>query len=243
METKDIKQFYDRSLQKSDNKYEFDRWQKTSQGRASYIATKYALLRYALPLVKNSDAVLEVGPGPGTWTKFLLEKTDGSAYDVVDISEQMLKQAKENIGTDVRLTFIHSDILDFVPTKQYDFFFSSRFIEYVPEKDRVIEIISDSLKPGGLGYIVTKTPQYNRFFSKKVKSPVHQGQISANELSDIFVQKGFSVLAVRNVTSVFPGMRVGFLDRILTFASRHMPFSLAKTFSESYAIIFRKNDI
>ncbi len=103
--------------------------------------------------------VFELGPGPGTWTKELLTIAPQATYHLVDISEEMLKQAKGNLKGFPNITFTQSDILDFVPQQQYDFFFSSRIIEYVPDKDRAIKIIASALKPGAYGYLVTKTPQ------------------------------------------------------------------------------------
>lgn len=240
METKDVKQFYEKKVSSSGNTYEYDRWFKTSQGRASYTATKNSLYRNCLPLIKEDDVLLEVGPGPGTWTKEIIANFSNLEYDVVDISEEMLKQARANLNNDARVNLIQSDILDFSPQKQYDFFFSSRFIEYVPDKGKVIVIVAQSLKPGGYGYIVTKTPQYNRFFRKSTPSAIHQGQISDKELKKLFEDNGFQVLKTINITSVFPLLRVGFLDRILTIVSEFLPMSIARIFSESYAIVFVK---
>ena len=240
METRDIETFYNSSLQKSHNKYEFDRWFKTSQSRASYHATKYALHTYCLPLIKQGSHILEVGPGPGTWTKEILNSLPEVRVSILDISEQMLRQAKENITDTHRVTFMHHDFTTFVPDKQYDFFFSSRFFEYVPDKQSVIETISKSLAEGGKGYLVTKTPQYKRAFSKRVSGDIHQGQISSDELVRLMERSGLKVIKIVNVTSVFPGLRNGLFDKVLTFVSRFIPYKISKIVSESYAVIFEK---
>ena len=165
--------------------------------------------RIVLPIIEKNFSVLEVGPGPGTWTKVLLSNKEIARYDIVDISEEMLRQAKDNLHEFEQINFVHSDILDFVPKEQYDFFFSSRFIEYVNDKEKVVDTIFKSLKPGGKGYLSTKTPQYGRFMSKKVNSPVHQGQISAKKLRELFERRGFKVKKIINVNSVFPGLNSG----------------------------------
>tara|TARA_B100000745_G_C20149125_1_gene394002 strand:+ start:901 stop:1626 length:726 start_codon:yes stop_codon:yes gene_type:complete len=240
METREIRTFYNSSLQNSDNNYEYDRWQKTPQGRAGFLSTKDALIKYVLPQLEEKRTVLEVGAGPGTWSKFLLEKTATAPYDIVDISDEMLKQAKANLSSYSNVQFIRSDILEFIPEKEYDFFFSSRFIEYVDDKLAVAKIISASLKSGGRGYLVTKTPHYNKVLRKRNVSLVHQGQISANELSVVFEEVGLEVDCVVNVTSVFPGLGSGYMDRFMTLLCNLFPYAFVKGVSESYAIIFHK---
>ncbi len=240
METKQIKDFYNQSLQKSENSYEQDRWGKTPQMRAGYLNTKSALHAVVPRYLHNAMQVFELGPGPGTWTKELLTIAPQATYHLVDISEEMLKQAKGNLKGFPNITFTQSDILDFVPQQQYDFFFSSRIIEYVPDKDRAIKIIASALKPGAYGYLVTKTPQYQRWFGNKVASQVHQTQIDSVALSELLQRHGFEVIDSFQVTCVFPGVRSGFLDRALTAFCRLLPFSWGASVSESYALVFRK---
>jgi SAM-dependent methyltransferase len=240
METGDVREFYNKTVGGSQNKYEFNRWQKTSQARASYISTREAVVVYVLPLLKNASNILELGPGPGTWTKLLIEEAPTAAFDLVDISNEMLKQAREALADSSRVAFINSDILEFTPTKKYDFFFSSRIIEYVPDKQKAIQIVSDSLISDSYGYIVTKTPHPKRFWGRKNQSPIHQHQVSCKELKRILEANNCSVLKVVNVTSVFPGLSNGFMDRQLTILCNFLPFSMSQYLSESYALIFRK---
>lgn len=240
MQTKEIKDFYNQSLQKSSNVYEQDRWFSSSQARAGYHSTRSAVLRYALPLLNNESDILELGPGPGTWTKILLQKAPQARFDLVDISEEMLSQARTNLGNQENISYITSDILDFSPQKQYDFFFSSRIIEYVPQKDQAVKTIAASLRSGAYGYIVTKTPQQKRFFGTAITSPVHASQIPGDELAELFEKHHCRILKKVHVTAVFPGLRSGLADRILTSLSRILPFRLSNIVSESYALVFQK---
>jgi ubiquinone/menaquinone biosynthesis C-methylase UbiE len=242
MKTKEVKEFYEQKVGDSATPYEYDRWQKNPQARASYVATKWAVRKYALPLLKDGVDILELGPGPGTWTKLLLEKAPQAHFTLVDISSEMLKQATIALAAHSNIEYVNVDILDFSTDKQYDFFFSSRIIEYVPEKEKAIKIIANCLKPGAVGYIVTKTPQARRAFSRPNKSPVHQSQISAAGLRRVLEEHGLRVERVVNVTSVFPKLKSGWLDQRLSCLCRHLPFSVCRYLSESYAIVFRKND-
>ena len=239
METEEIKNYYNNSLRNNSNSYEFERWEKGSQERSSYVSTRNAVEKYAIPIMADGN-ILELGPGPGTWTKLLLKKSPSSTYDLVDISEEMLKQAKLSLGDRENINYIQSDILDFVSDKKYDFFFSSRIIEYVPDKSKAVQIITNTLKSGASGYLVTKTPHPKRFWGIKNNSPVHQNQISAKDLAKLLKDNECEVSLLTNVTSVFPGIRSGFLDGVLTKLCNLLPFVVAKYVSESYAVVFKK---
>ena len=242
METKQIKDFYNKSLSQSSTTYEHCRWRKNSQAKASYVLSRRAVKKYALPLITEGDRVFELGPGPGTWTKFILQKNP-SQVDMVDISSEMLLQAKENLLDKTELIdFIESDILDFKSSNTYDFFFSSRMIEYVPEKEQALSNIVSSLKPGAFGYLVTKTPQYNRPFKKHTHSSIHQNQIAPDSLETLLVGRNCAVIKKVHVTGIFPLVHCGLLDRFLTRVIQALPFRLGSIFSESYAIIFQKNN-
>lgn len=240
METKEIKNFYNATLSESTQTYEQERWFSSPQAEAGFHSTRDAVELYALPHLEKNAHVFELGPGPGTWTKSMLEKAPGASFDLVDISKEMLKQAATALQSYPNVTYIESDILDFKPTAQYDFFFSSRIIEYVPEKEAAINTITGAMKSGAHGYIVTKTPQQGRLFSKKVKSPVHEQQISTKDLVQIFNTHNCEVVQRVHVTCVFPALHSAFADRVLTKLCRSLPFSFGRYVSESYALVFKK---
>ncbi len=242
MDTKEVKELYNTTLKASRNPYEEERWFKSPQRRAGYASTRSAVEQYALPHLQDGTniQVFELGPGPGTWTKLLLQKAPAAHFDLVDISEEMLKQAAAALATHQNVNFIVSDILDFVPARQYDYFFSSRIIEYVPDKDKAVQIIAESLKSGAYGYIVTKTPQKRRPFGKPVTTPLHMQQVAALELARLFESHGCSVIRKVNVTCVFPGLRSSIADRVLSRVCRFLPFAAGHLVSESYALVFKK---
>lgn len=242
MKAEAVKDLYNIDLKTSDEPYEHRRWFSSKRARVAYDATRYAVKKYALPILKDRSEVFELGAGPATWTKVLLEKAPNARYELVDISSEMLKQAKTALREQKNITYVESDICEFKPQKKYDFFFSSRIIEYVSDKDAAVSTISISLKKGAKGMIITKTPQYRRFLIKKPKSDFHSLQIEPKDLSNLLIKHGCSVLQVTPVTFVFPKLKSAFLDRLLFNVGKFMPMYLAKPFTESYAIIFVKND-
>ncbi len=240
MKSKDVKEIYNTTLRNSKTTYEQSRWFTSPQAQAGYESTKSAILKYAMPYISDTMKVLELGPGPGTWTKILLQKAPNAHYDLVDISSEMLKQAAENLSIHSNIHYITSDILSFSQQVHYDFFFSSRMIEYVGDKKSAVAVIAGALKPNGYGYIVTKTPQYNRIFSNQVQSAFHQDQIGPDLLKSLFEEAGCRIIKRVHVTCVFPKLRSGTLDKVLTRICRRLPFRIGMPVSESYALIFQK---
>tara|TARA_B100002051_G_C16744327_1_gene646467 strand:+ start:2359 stop:3084 length:726 start_codon:yes stop_codon:yes gene_type:complete len=240
MDTKEVKEFFNSSVSGRVNKYEYDRWFKNAQARASYASTKEAVEKYVLPLVGNDSKVFELGPGPGTWTKLMLDKAPEATYDLVDISQSMLDQARAALPEQSNITLVCSDVLDLKAEQKYNLFFSSRMIEYVPDKNRVVEIISQSLASGGGGCLITKTPQGDRPFKRHNYTEVHKGQIATKDLVSLLEANGLQVKKYFHVTCVFPLVRSGFLDRVTSIVCRLLPFSVGRYFSEAYGVVFEK---
>lgn len=240
MDTQVVKNTYNQSQNKSG--YEDRRWFTSPVKKSAYKMTKLSLNKHFL----NSDIIktegLELGPGPGTWTKEILIKYPEVEMDLVDISSAMLGQAKDNLSDFAGLRYFDANFLDFEPDKQYDFFFSSRAIEYLPDKDQAVKKIFDLLKTGGVGCLTTKTPKYliNRLLGRQV-SDLHLGQISPWKLKKIFQEQGFTDVKVYPVTFSFPLFKSAFLNNLLfkVFHNFRLNF-LSQFFSESYLIKFKK---
>src|SRR3989344_7588832 len=143
------KEFYDSVMpSKFGENYEATRWKKTPLLAAQYRMMTDVLNRLIIPNVRQVRRVLEVGPGPGTWTKFLLEANPVAQYTLVDISREMLTQAREALAGRANVAFIESDLLAFESSELFDFFFSSRAIEYLPDKHAAVQKIASLLMPG-----------------------------------------------------------------------------------------------
>lgn len=240
MKTHTVKKFYNNSLKSTPVPYEQGRWFRNSQSYAGYASTKKAMQKYALPHLKNDMEVFELGPGPGTWTKLMLKHSPSSQYSLIDISEEMIKQAKAALSVCNNISYIISDVLDYQSPNTYDFFFSSRILEYVPEKEVAIDNIVQAMKSGAYGYIVTKTPQEERFMSKKKSSEIHSLQISPDNLIELLLKRGCVVHKKVHVTCVFPKIKNGFMDSVLTSVCQFLPFTIGQQVSESYALVFQK---
>lgn len=237
------KEFYDEVMPgKLGESYEDARWKKNALLSAQYEMAAEAIRRYILPETKRVAHILEVGPGPGTWTKLLLGANSEAQYTLVDISEKMLGQAREALASRANITFVESDFLAFESPQLFDFFFSSRAIEYMPDKAAVASKISSLLTRGARGAVVTKTPKplFNRLRSRGV-ADLHKGQIAPRELVKLLQSAGLEVIGVYTATTTVPIISSAFLNRALFRMIRRLPLFYPLTLlTESYCVIFKK---
>ncbi len=236
-----VKEKYNKDIvEKYQSNYEKERWFKDDFTKTAYQATKDSIL-FTLPSKKISS-VLELGPGHGTWTKFLFEKYGNPKIDFVDISKEMLKLLKSRFEDKKNLQYFESDFLDFNSGDKYDLFFSIRAIEYIEDKKELAKKIFNFLNNDGQVLIVSKTPKYLRMklVGKKV-SDFHSRQVSDKKLKKIFQDLGAKNIKVYPVTFVWPFWRSAVMDNFLfkIFGKRKINF-LSRFFSESYLISFLK---
>lgn len=238
----DPKSFYDRTMpEKFGGDYESARWAANPLLRAQYKMLADALRRQVFPLVAPAARVLETGPGPGTWTKLLLEANPSARYTLVDISHEMLSRARGALADQANIDFVESDLLAYESAESYDFFFSSRAIEYMPDKTAAARKIASLLAPGASGAVITKMPK--AFFDrmKGRDSALHVGQIAPDDLVRLFEQAGLSVERVRIATATFPGFGSARLNSLVYAILKYVPlFFPLSLFAESYLVTFRK---
>lgn len=237
------KEFYDTvMIGKLGKNYEFARWGATSLQNAQYDMTAQTVRQYVFPVLKDAAHILEVGPGPGTWTKFLLEANPRATFTLVDISATMLAQARNLLAQSVGITFIESDLLRFSADEKFDGFFSSRAIEYMPDKTAAAVAISSLLSRGAYGAVITKTPKYffDRLRGRKV-ADLHRGQVTSCELTNALRTAGLEIIGVHAATATVPLVGSAFLNRIVFQLIRRLPMFYPLTIlTESYCVVFKK---
>lgn len=238
----DPKTFYnERMPQKLGDNYEHARWHSNSFQKAQYAMMQDVMRRVVL-CAKNAKRILEVGPGPGTWTEFLLDGNKEAAYTLVDISAEMLQRAQANLPHGFSISYVESDFLQFQSSESFDFIFSSRALEYVSDKPAAVAKIALLLALGGSVAIITKMPKP---FLQKVtgtkSSELHSGQIAPAALIRLFQKNGLQVEMLRVATATLPGFKSAFLNtltyRILSSVPLLSPLSI---FAESYVVIAKK---
>ncbi len=242
MQTDIVRQHYNTKLSGNKTPYETMRWGHSSQAEAGYRATLYAVNTYVVPLLKQNSSLFELGPGPATWTKELITHCQFAQISLVDISKEMLEQAKKALAglVDDKVSYTVTDILDYQPSIQHDFFFSSRMLEYVPDKTTALRNILAGLRSGASGAIITKTPQYSRMGSRQPQREIHKHQIDPQQMVDLLRSLDADVTLLRHVTCVVPKLQSGRADSVVNWLARYIPFSILRYVSESYIVVFTK---
>lgn len=244
MKPEEVKNIYDTALrEKYKGTYEQERWFSSPVAHAGFVMTKRAIECFIRSLSSSPKRYLEVGPGPGTWTKVFYERFGGNtAFDLVDISREMLNESKKTFSGQTNIRYFNTDFTEFTSDVMYDIFFSSRALEYFPNKDAFMERVAILLDKGGTGFVITKTPKYTRQKMLGENVPVfHGGQITPEEMRSLLVKHGFTNIHFYPVTFTFPVLRLAFLNKILGDIFERFPLNPASNFfSESYCVVFKK---
>ncbi|SRR5579872_1512294 len=131
------------------------RWEKNRLTRFEKFVTQTSLEEELGP--SKVATALELGCGPGTWTGILAERAD--SVTAVDISTEMLGQARQAMAFEPKVEFVQSDIARFdAQGRKFDRVISVRVLEYVPEWKSIVEGLGGLLAPGGRAVVITKTP-------------------------------------------------------------------------------------
>jgi len=236
----DLQKHYNEIAQES---YEGDRWSKNKIREAQFSMMQYVVRNHVI--LEDTECFshcLEIGPGPGTWTNELMRVCPNASFTLVDISEEMLEEAKQQLeGHDVN--FVHSSAEDFSIEKKFDFFFSSRAIEYIENKESTLKSLLEKLDHGGHGAIITKMPHYRRAKLTGRNIPdIHQGQIAPKPLKQILAEAGCSNIRMRPATIHVPLVDTAWLNHLLFQIVKDMPLNpIVNFFVESYIIKFSKS--
>ena len=113
--------------------------------------------------IRRGDAVLDLGAGTGRNVCVMLKALDSTGRVVgVDISQEMLRQARQRCRAWPQVTFLNRRIEEPLPFHEE---FDKAFISFTlhgfedESKERVIANVHQALKPGGVFWIL----DYNEF--------------------------------------------------------------------------------
>jgi len=239
-----VKKAFDEDITREKRDYEIRRWFSSKKNRIDY-QMMLNIISFHSKNIKFKKC-LELGPGPGTWTKILLKQNPEAEFLLLDISKEMLNQAKKNFKGYKNIKYKQQDFLEFKSRKKFDFFFSSRVLEYIPDKKKAVKIIYNILRKNGKAIIITKEPhkfkvKIRKLLGKKL-NPIDFGRISYKELETLLKKQGFR--NIRIYPAIFPWFNSPFLQwiRLPIFNllyKKKMNF-LSKNLSESYLIKFEK---
>ncbi len=238
------REFNDCAKNISGGNYERRRWFSERGQRENY-RVMFDTLNHHLRNI-SFTRYLEVGCGPGTWTKLLIGRCPDAHFTLLDISPEMIRQAKKALGQRRNITYVIGDFQAANLKGKFDFFFCSRAIEYFPDKALFVRQVARALSPGGKGIIITKNPSLiNRKLEALLgrKTPtIHMGKIRSKELVRLLAEAGLKDgTAYPCIINFPPGIKSFKLSRFFWkrfFRNKLTAFS--NIVSESYILTFAK---
>jgi SAM-dependent methyltransferase len=161
------------------------RWFKGRATRWDYGVTRRRVMADLAPT--PDDRILEIGCGPGTWTRQIA--TQCGEMVVVDLSAKMIVEARKQVAG-LPVHFIHSDFLEARPEGLFDKVVSVRAIEYIRDKERLAARIAAALAPGGKVVLITKS-RYSVWRGRhRLVYPTWPGRGSGDSQGEALVQRG-----------------------------------------------------
>jgi len=149
-------------------------------------------------LTSSRSKIVDLGCGPGNYSKYIFENKGFKNIHGVDLSEEMIKRAKKNVPS---ASFQVSDVRKLaLPINSYHGVFSSFCIPYLSyhETEKLIVDVVNILKSSGIFYVScmegTKSGFEQTSFSGEM--PVFIYYYTEEFLVGTMEERGFQILSV-----------------------------------------------
>lgn len=111
----------------------------------------YRTIVEAIPY-RKSPRILDIGAGTGLLTHFILDRFPDALCTLIDISGDMLAQAKERFQNSSHISYIEADYSSFCFTESYDIVVSTLSIHHLrdDEKEKLYQTVYTVLHKGGI---------------------------------------------------------------------------------------------
>ena len=112
----------------------------------------YACIVRSIEYSSKQVNILDIGAGTGLLTSFVYNQYPESNYTIIDISKEMIEQAKKRFNNQRNFEYITADYANYNFTKKYDVVVSALSIHHLEdeEKLKLYERIFESINGGGV---------------------------------------------------------------------------------------------
>ncbi|MFF2907586.1 class I SAM-dependent methyltransferase [Paenibacillus sp. NPDC057934] len=119
----------------------------------------------------GTPRILDLGAGTGLFSSFAKQRYPNAKFTLVDISEKMLKMARQRFGNDPNVQYIAADYCNYPFTEQYDIILSSLSIHHLthPDKSTLFQKIFNLLPQGGIFINADQAAGLSSYFDNRYK--------------------------------------------------------------------------
>ncbi|PWW32288.1 tRNA (cmo5U34)-methyltransferase [Cytobacillus oceanisediminis] len=148
---------------------------------------------YSIPISiiethKETPRVLDIGAGTGLFSSFIKEKFPKAKITLIDISENMLQQAKIRFKEYDDIAFLHADYSEHRFEDKFDIVVSSLSIHHLTDeaKKKLLDNIYSILNPDGVfinaDQVLGHTPYIDSIYKKDWQNKVNMSGLTDNEI-------------------------------------------------------------
>lgn len=112
----------------------------------------YGLAADWVNCANDTPRILDLGAGTGLFSSFIRSKYPKASLTLIDLSEEMLKEARSRFAGDSAVSYIEADYTSYPYTEKYDAIISSLSIHHLthPAKKALFRLIHEHLIDGGI---------------------------------------------------------------------------------------------
>ncbi len=131
--------------------------------------------------------ILDIGAGTGLLTKFIFKKYPEAEFTLIDLSEEMLKVAKNRFKGNKNFKFVIADYTTHNFSDSFDLIVSSLSIHHLDDydKEKLYKKIYDALNPGGIflnaDQVIGPTQNINDGYQRNWMEMINNSDLSESE--------------------------------------------------------------
>lgn len=135
---------------------------------------------------KDNPHILDLGAGTGLLTKYLFEKYPEAEFTLIDLSEEMLKLAKNRFQRYNNFEYITADYLEH-NFNSFDIIVSSLSIHHIEDKEKrkLYKKIYDALNPEGIflnaDQVIGPTPNIDNAYHRNWMEKIDENKFTGPE--------------------------------------------------------------
>jgi len=152
----------------------------------------YSCIVRSMEYCSKQENILDIGAGTGLLTSFVYSLYPNSNYTVVDISEEMLQQAKRRFNNQQNFQYIIADYTNYIFTNKFDVVVSALSIHHLEhdEKRQLYANIFGILNSGGVfingDQFISRSPMFEDKIHEHWRDTIKQSVLTQDEINGAF---------------------------------------------------------